>query len=137
NNGNVKTPSSVAGLIAHVAGQTFGLDHVLTNGAPDFMRFDSSGPLTAFVDHTYDITDLAYDPTHNPPTYHAGDALITQWKDSASGPVQTIITQDSYSYLLAVLGPSADRVAVERNADGRLEEFSIGPDHALLHRWQV
>src|SRR5206468_1494151 len=100
----------------------------------DLIIFDA--PNQSFLDHTYPITDLNQ-PTSDPQTVHEGDSAFPAWKDSAAGPVQKITTQNSYSYLLAALGPSADRVAVERNADGRLEEFSIGPDHALVHRWQV
>jgi hypothetical protein len=38
---------------------------------------------------------------------------------------------------LVVIGRRDRPTKVHRNADGRLEAFVIGSDHALWHRWQL
>jgi hypothetical protein len=132
----VESPVQIGRDVAHEAGHTFGLEHVLTSPNPDIMSYDFYGS-DRFADATYPVTDLNYSPSHNPPTYNGGDAFFAEWKDTASGPVQKITTQNSYTYLTAVLGPNTDQVATALKADGRLELFKIGADHALYVQQQV
>jgi hypothetical protein len=130
---------------AHEAGHTFGLEHVLTGGSPDIMSYDSSNQRV--VSQTFNVTDLN---NNGQSIVHGGSGYYAKWAEWWFGPwpinVDTITTQDSYTYLMAVLGhhhnPAPNAVGINQivsasNADGRLQEFIIGWDHALWSRWQL
>ncbi len=104
----VEDDSLIADAIAHETGHSFGLMHVLTGDGsgtynaqnpPDIMSYDA--PNHNFLNQTFHITDLNYHPDlgHN---VHEGDHFYPQWNNN--GTIETMITQDSYTYLLAVLG---------------------------------
>lgn len=125
----------IAQQITHEAGHTFGLEHVSTGTDPDVMSY-TSGLNQAFLDKTYNVTDLNYDPSKTPSTYHGGASFYAQWQE-ANGTIDTITTQDSFTYLQAVLGRSSDQSAVQRNANGLEQLFVIGADHAVWTQTQV
>ncbi len=96
--GTVLSDSKIAADIAHEAGHTFGLAHVLTisNGSSteEMMSYDSVNHF--FSNSTFQITDLNYDGTS---TTH----------DSSVVPTLTtgkLTTQNSYTCLMALLGPT-------------------------------
>jgi hypothetical protein len=104
----VEDDSAIADAIAHETGHSFGLMHVLTGDGsgtynaqnpPDIMSYDA--PNRNFLNQTFNIIDLNYHPDlgHN---VHEGDHFFPQWNNN--GTIETMITQDSYTYLLAVLG---------------------------------
>ena len=125
----------IAEQISHEAGHTFGLEHVSTGTDPDVMSY-TSGLNQAFLDKTYSVTDLNYNPSKTPSTYHGGASFYAQWQE-ANGTIDTITTQDSFTYLQAVLGQSSDQSAVQRNANGLEQLFVIGADHAVWTQTQV
>jgi hypothetical protein len=94
--------------IAHEAGHTFGLMHVLTGDGsgtrnlqnpPDIMSYDA--PNQQFLNQAYPLTDLNYDPARGG-LVHGGDHFYPQWNNNRT--IETMKTQNSYAYLLAVLG---------------------------------
>jgi hypothetical protein len=96
--GSQSTSTIVQG-VAHEAGHTFGLAHVLSYGEPDVMSYDS--PEDYFVDTTYDITDLNYNPStgqtvHNSELFPLYQLFVF---------IRHVTRQDSYTYLETVLGP--------------------------------
>ncbi len=143
----VRTALQIAQAIAHEAGHTFGLEHVFTGDGTgkysssnpgDLMAYDA--PITSFLDMNYSVTNVNYDASKPvPPGYtwntRGGDDFFAQWNDN--GTIDKITTQDSYTYLLAVLGPSMDQVAVASNADGSQVAFAIGSDHGVWSRHQL
>jgi hypothetical protein len=121
--------------IAHEVGHTFGLEHVYTgNGSgtfsnsnpPDIMAYDA--PNTSFLDQTFTVTNANS-------TVPLGPAAWAWWSDTG-GLLSQITQQDSYTYLLAVLGPNMNQLAVTKNWLGGLESFAIGPNHDLIHQSQ-
>jgi hypothetical protein len=100
--GSVST-SVIVQYIAHEAGHTFGLAHVLSFPDTDVMSYNSSNDY--FIDTTYDITDLNFNAatgqtSHAPelvPTY----SILGGW---LTIPIP-ISHQNSYTYLETVLGP--------------------------------
>jgi hypothetical protein len=89
----VWSDAQISRYVAHEAGHTFGLAHTLTGSTSDLMSYDA--PEQFFANHTFSITDLNFngtqtvsDPTQQP-----------EWQGTA------IITQNSFTYLQAVLGP--------------------------------
>jgi hypothetical protein len=103
----VESDSQIASEVAHEAGHTFGLMHVLTgdgmyssSNPPDVMSYDA--PNQQFLNQVYLLTDLNYSPTTGG-NVHGGDHFYPQWNNN--GTIETMVTQDSYLYLLAVLGP--------------------------------
>jgi hypothetical protein len=88
----------VVGGIAHEAGHTFGLNHVVSGSTPDVMSYSAAN--NYFADTAFSITTMnASGPTKQP-----------QWNDG--GTIYDLTTQDSYSYLQTVLGSQpADGVA--------------------------
>jgi hypothetical protein len=130
--------AGIARAIAHEAGHTFGLAHVLSNPDDEIMSYDDSNVL--FVNKTFNITDLnnngtstTHDPDHAPEWYVHYDF---GWF-SFNLPV-TITTQNSFTFLKAVLGARpvagdfanvADSGAVDPSyADGSLTSVSPGAD---------
>jgi hypothetical protein len=104
----IEDDSQIADGIAHEAGHTFGLMHVLTgdgsgtrsNQNPlDIMSYDA--PNQRFLNQAFPLTDYNYDPVKGA-IYHGGDHFYPQWKNN--GTIETMATQNSYAYLLAVLG---------------------------------
>lgn len=96
--------TTIAQAVAHEAGHTFGLAHVLTSPSPEVMSYDASN--TRFVNQTFSITNL-----NNNGTSLVNDSrLQPQWYQrytfvgfTIELPVN-IVTQNSYTYLQSVLG---------------------------------
>jgi hypothetical protein len=104
----IEDDGQIADGIAHEAGHTFGLMHVLTGDGsgtfsaqnpPDIMSYDSVNQ--QFLNQAYPLTDLNYDPVKGMKV-HGGDHFYPQWNNN--GTIETMSTQNSYAYLLAVLG---------------------------------
>jgi hypothetical protein len=89
---NVINNDQIADAIAHEAGHTFGLAHVLSNPTPDIMSYDASNQY--FADKTFNITDLNF----NGQQTQIDNSIQPNWQGT------NITTQDSYTYLGAVLG---------------------------------
>jgi len=137
----VQDIQTIVANVAHEAGHTFGLEHVLTAGPifqfstanpPDLMAYDA--PNTVPLDQTFAVTDLNYDPKSNSYS-NGGDRFYAEWKD-LNGVTNKITTQDSFSYLMTALGPHHGEMTMARNSNGNLEAFAIGPGHQLWHEWQ-
>jgi hypothetical protein len=112
--------------IAHEAGHTFGLAHILTQGYPDLMSYDTD-PRSHFANRTFPVTDLNFDPIKE--TRNHTPSVEPRWGTAS------ITTQNAYTYLMAVLGPRpADdhpNVADSTTVDPTYQEStaaSIGPD---------
>jgi hypothetical protein len=139
-----KSNATIARNIAHEAGHTFGLAHVLSRPDEDVMSYNSKNVL--FVNKTLDITDLngtpaTPAPSHMPEWYVHYEILGGLSYDL---PV-TITTQNSFTYLEAVLGARptagdfanvADPTAVDPSyVDGSLLNVSVGADvHASVQQ---
>jgi hypothetical protein len=95
----------ISRAIAHEAGHTFGLAHVLSSPDPEIMSYDSSN--VRFVNKTFNITDLNYNGTstvHDPghaPKWHIHIPL--PFGGGIDFPVP-ITTQNSYTFLQTTLG---------------------------------
>jgi hypothetical protein len=89
---NVISNDQIAEAIAHEAGHTFGLAHVLSNPTPDIMSYDATNQY--FADKTFNITDLNFDGQQT----KIDNSIQPNWRGT------NITTQDSYTYLGAVLG---------------------------------
>src|SRR6266568_839482 len=88
----VWSDARISQIIGHEAGTTFGLAHTLTSGTPDLMSYDSSEYY--YANHTSPITDLNFTGTQTVP-------------DPTQQPIwqgTNLLTQDSFTYLKAVLG---------------------------------
>jgi hypothetical protein len=128
----------IAQAIAHEAGHTFGLVHVLSSPDPEIMSYDAAN--VRFIDETLNITDLNYNPSTGT-NYHEPD-LQPQWRTTlivggyAVSRLSTITTQNSYTYLQAALGARsmagdmanvADARAVDSSyADGAASTLTLG-----------
>jgi hypothetical protein len=101
-----QSPQWIAQSVAHEAGHTFGLVHVLSAPDEDVMSYNS--PNTRFVNKAFTITDLNYSPSLGT-TYHE-PALQPKWQNTIYGSgiqiltTSTITTQNSFTFLKAVLG---------------------------------
>jgi len=99
NTGTVRTQSAgdIVRAIAHEAGHTFGLAHVLSSPDNDVMSYNSFNQ--AFLNTSYNITDLnnTGSQTVDDPT------VVPTVNDDAGHPVQ-IQHQNSFAYLTAALG---------------------------------
>jgi hypothetical protein len=127
----------VARAIAHEAGHTFGLAHVLTDaaagvspagqdqarrqkaGSPDMMSYNDKTPNRYFANQAFDVTGLNFDATKvtggDPATgYTIDHDSLPGWHGSV------IATQNSYTYLRQALGA--------RPADGRAH---VADGHAV------
>jgi hypothetical protein len=137
----------IAQAIAHEAGHTFGLAHVLSNPDPEIMSYDAAN--VRFVNKTLNITDLNYSPSTG--TTYNEPLLQPQWRTTLNvGPFElsflnTITTQNSYTYLQAALGARstagdmanvADAGAVDSAyADGATSTLTVGSTfHASINR---
>ncbi len=118
-----RSVAAVVGGIAHEAGHTFGLAHVLTDGGsgsadarsmnpgvPDAMSYNKGTPNQYFADQTFDITDLNATTTGN---VHDG-SVIPKWNKPSDwwgwlGATDDVPlhTQNSFAYLQTVLGARA------------------------------
>lgn len=121
---------TIARAIAHEAGHTFGLAHVLSSPAPEVMSYDASN--TRFVNQTFDITDLNFNGTE----LVNDSALIPKWHQTIQIgwfkidlPVN-IVTQNSYTYLQAVLGPRVTSGDISNVADTTAVDASYVDGHA-------
>ena len=105
----------IASAVAHEAGHTFGLAHVRTTGTdpqpldysdtyPDVMSYDS--PNVRFINQTFNVTAFNYNGSQtvlDPALAPQSDFEPTNVpQDVVAVP---IVTQNSYTYLMAVLGP--------------------------------
>jgi hypothetical protein len=103
---NGLTTEQIGEAIGHEAGHTFGLKHVVTGGAPDLMSYGS--PNQTFINQTFDVTDLNYDPKTG--KKNEGDGMYAiafhpSWSNAWGLDWYAKATeQNSYTYLLAVLG---------------------------------
>lgn len=136
NNGgwtNVYDNAEISQSIAHEAGHTFGLAHVRTKPVPDIMSYDSDDQFY-FANRTFAITDLNNTGTV---TEHDPDQ-VPRWTVARPGggsAVSAVVTQNSFTYLTAVLGARpadgwahiADRTTVDPGfRDGKLAELKPG-----------
>jgi hypothetical protein len=102
--------------IAHEAGHTFGLAHILTHGFPDLMSYDAD-PRSHFADRTFPVTDLNFNPVKG--TRDHTPKIEPNWQGTA------IKTENTFSYLMAVLGPRPDdhaKVVDVTTVDGNYQE---------------
>lgn len=133
------TNLEIAQTIAHEAGHTFGLGHVLSDPAPEIMSYDAGN--VRFVNQTFNITDLNFNGTEN----EHDSGVVPQWFTRVSYTIlgttfyadvpNDILTQNSYTYLQTVLGSSnndaladvADPTAVDGAFhDAAMPVFSAG-----------
>lgn len=130
------SPFQIADVVAHEAGHTFGLAHVLTDGGPDIMSYDSFS--TQFQYAVHPVTTL----NNNGATTESAPSLQPMW------PVMQIVDgqwmmnfvninqQNSYAVLEGVLGARwtgndyanvADDDAVSgMYTDGEMPEATFG-----------
>jgi hypothetical protein len=124
---NRQTTGQISLDIAHEAGHTFGLAHVLTGGTADpdgsvtsssfpgdVMSYDALGaPNPGFLNQTFPVTDVNYNPTTRG-LDHDGAAMYAMTYHQQfnpfspstyfTDPVAVATQQNSYTYLQAVLG---------------------------------
>jgi hypothetical protein len=121
--GNVMDNGGITGGIAHEAGHTFGLVHTLTKPITEVMSYDAANRF--FANRTFRITDLNQTPKGLVHT----KVVLPRWRG------QPVVTQNSFTYLRAVLGPRppddyanvADPAAVDpAYRDGLLREVAPG-----------
>ena len=95
---------AIARDIAHEAGHTFGLAHVLSSPQYDIMSYDTwDNP--NYLNAVLNITDLNYDGAS---TTHTGDFPTINAIDSTGRVFSTrIFQQNSFAYLRAALGNKA------------------------------
>jgi hypothetical protein len=128
---------TMAGAIAHEAGHTFGLAHVLTSPSPEVMSYDAAN--TRFVNQAFNITDQNWTGTEL-----VNDSnLIPKWYTTYDfgwfdfDIPNNIVTQNSYTYLRAALGAPttygdawadvADSTTVDGSfVDGFMPAFTVG-----------
>src|SRR5205823_2209875 len=75
--------------IAHEAGHTFGLAHVLSSGFPELMSYDAE-PRFLFSNRTFPTCNLGYNPLTNAKEHTAG--LQPRWGDTL------ITSENTYAY---------------------------------------
>ena len=93
---NVWSDARISQIIGHEAGTTFGLAHTLTSGTPDLMSYDSSD--IYYANHTFPITDLNF----------TGTQTVTDPTQQPIWQGTNLLTQNSFTYLKAVLGVRAN-----------------------------
>jgi hypothetical protein len=102
------TNDSIARTVAHEAGHSFGLAHVLSGGVGEVMSYDAGA--TDFSNVSYPVTIL----NNNGVTVAPNPSFQPMWAFEIEGANQyvpyPIQTQNSFAYLNAALGP--------RNLDG-------------------
>jgi hypothetical protein len=128
---------TIARAVAHEAGHTFGLTHVLSNGVNDIMTYDSL-PEKYFANGDFTITDLNYNAATG--TYSHDSSMIPKfmvpdptWGWLGIWDTVPIYVQNSYTYLHQVLGtglnhPVADTGAVDPSYASLYESYaSLAP----------
>jgi hypothetical protein len=120
---NVLDNLGISGAIAHEAGHTFGLMHTLTRPTQDVMSYDA--PNRVFANRTFRLTDL----NNTPAGLVRTKDVLPSWRGTR------IVTQNSFTYLRAVLGarPADDYANVANPSavdpayrDGPLTEVAPG-----------
>jgi hypothetical protein len=101
----VKTNDWVSQAIAHEAGHTFGLVHTLTDPVKEVMSYNAKNIF--FANRSFPISNLNFDAVKRK-AVPAGNRMFPRWRG------QWVNRQNSYTYLLAVLGsrPADDRASV-------------------------
>jgi hypothetical protein len=98
--------ATIASAVAHEAGHTFGLAHVLSNPVKEVMSYDAGNSF--FSNKTFTITSNNYDPstgTVKPESKEVPQAWGYMDVFFAQVPVpSTIVTQNSFTTLSATLG---------------------------------
>jgi hypothetical protein len=114
-NGSVVwTNTQIASAAAHEAGHTFGLAHVRTSGMdpqpldysntfPDVMSYDS--PNIRFMNQTFAVTEFNYNGSQTVLDPNLMPMSDYELPGSGVSIPYPILTQNSYTYLQAVLGP--------------------------------
>ncbi len=92
-------PTQISQAIAHEAGHTFGLAHVLSGGTAEAMNY-SGNPTQYFADATFNLTDLNYNPATG--TNDHVSSVVPKYDGT------TLTTQNSFTYLEQVLGDRPD-----------------------------
>jgi Ca2+-binding RTX toxin-like protein len=105
----------IARAVAHEAGHTFGLAHVLSGGVSEAMSYDAEN--SVFRNVGYGITLQ----NNTPDGVVIDETAVMMWMWDPPGPVppqlSTIISQNSFTYLQQVLGArSADFANVARTS---------------------
>jgi hypothetical protein len=116
---NVETDAQVAQGIAHEAGHTFGLAHVLSSPTNDMMSYDAGN--VYFANRTFSITDLNNSgTTTTTDSYHARpESRWDLFQNGSYYPIPIAIqTQNSFTYLQTVLG--------KRYSDGYIHVSDTG-----------
>src|SRR5207245_6981949 len=96
----------IARAIAHEAGHSFGLVHVLSSPDQEIMSYDAGN--VRFVNKTFNVTDLNYNPSTG--SNYDEPKLQPAWYNYIDvgwfslSVLTNITTQDSYTYLQAALG---------------------------------
>lgn len=129
---NANNNEEISQSTAHEAGHTFGLAHVTSKPVLDIMSYDADNGF--FANRTFAITDLNNTGTV---TEHDADQF-PRWAVARPGGgsvVYKVVTQNSFTYLTAVLGPResdgwahiADRGTVDPGFhDGKLADLQPG-----------
>lgn len=97
--------STIARVVAHEAGHTFGLAHVLSSGTPEVMSYDASNSVFRNVSYPITLLNNNGTSTQNDPTA----VMMWQWSPPGTGQIllSQIVLQNSYSYLQTALGARA------------------------------
>jgi hypothetical protein len=108
----VNSDSQIADAVAHEAGHTFGLAHVLASPVAEIMSYNSSN--SYFANQTFSLTNL----NNNGTTTAPNPAGNVDWQGT------TLLTQDSFTYLGAVLGYTQYDGSVHVVHDGSVDGYS-------------
>jgi hypothetical protein len=104
---NVEDDAQITQDIAHEAGHTFGLVHVLSSTTPDTMNYGSAG-FQYFINQTLPVTTLNYNPatgvTAPTPSLQPLSHLDMNLGYTTIELPVSIQTQNSFTYLQTILG---------------------------------
>jgi hypothetical protein len=125
-NSNITTLSAqdISRDVAHEAGHTFGLAHVLSSPDKDLMSYDTSNNL-AFLDTSYDITDQNYNGTT---TTNTGEFPKVNAVDPSGRkyPLE-IHHQNSFAYLRYEMGNK--NIYVDPYYHSVADKTTVSPDY--------